>query len=59
MIAPPEINWLAILPLLVLGLGAALVLLVDVQWKPHPRRLNLMAVGLLFLAAIGTGVQGW
>ncbi|HEX2420465.1 MAG TPA: NADH-quinone oxidoreductase subunit N [Acidimicrobiia bacterium] len=59
MIPPPEINWLAILPLLVLGVGAALVLLVDVQWKPHPRRLNLMAVGLLFLAAVGTGIQGW
>jgi NADH-quinone oxidoreductase subunit N len=59
VIPPPEINWLAILPLLVLGVGAALVLLVDVQWKPHPRRLNLMAVGLLFLAAVGTGIQGW
>ncbi|MGH8959461.1 MAG: proton-conducting transporter membrane subunit, partial [Acidimicrobiia bacterium] len=59
MIPPPEINWLAILPLLILGLGAALVLLVDVQWKPHPSRLNLLAVGLLLLAALGAGIQGW
>ncbi|HJU51664.1 MAG TPA: NADH-quinone oxidoreductase subunit N [Acidimicrobiia bacterium] len=59
MITPPEINWLAILPLLVLGLGAAVVLLVDVQWKPAPSRLNFLAVVILGLAALGTGAQGW
>lgn len=59
MIVPPEINWVAILPLLALGLGAALVLLVDVQWKPHPRRLNLLAVVILAAAALGVGGQGW
>ena len=34
MIEPPDISWLGILPELILGLGAALILLIDVQWKP-------------------------
>jgi NADH-quinone oxidoreductase subunit N len=54
MIAPPDINWLAILPELLLGLGAALVLLIDVQWKPAPRMLGW--VGAAILAAAGTSV---
>lgn len=53
----PEINWLAILPELVLALGAAAVLLVEVQWKPAPSRLGLVAGFALLLAAICTGFQ--
>ncbi|MGH8927678.1 MAG: NADH-quinone oxidoreductase subunit N [Acidimicrobiia bacterium] len=59
MIAPPDINWLAILPVLILGLGAALVLLIEVQWKPR-LRLLCQVTGLV-LAAAGSGaiIQGW
>jgi NADH-quinone oxidoreductase subunit N len=57
MIEPPDINWLGILPELVLGLGAALVLLIDVQWK-RPARVVCRATGVvLALAAIGTLAQ--
>ena len=60
MIPPPEINWLAVFPLLTLGLGAAVVLLIDVQWKPHPRRLTFITAAILLLAAVAIGVEaGW
>ncbi|MGQ0848889.1 MAG: NADH-quinone oxidoreductase subunit N [Actinomycetota bacterium] len=55
MITPPEINWLAILPEILLGGGAALILLLDIQLKPPPRRLAA-AAGLTFVLAGGATV---
>ncbi len=47
MITAPEISWIAIAPELTLALAAALVLLVEVQWKPRARVLGMVAgVGL-------------
>ncbi|HKX76870.1 MAG TPA: NADH-quinone oxidoreductase subunit N [Acidimicrobiia bacterium] len=57
MITPPDINWVAILPEVILGVGAALILLVEVQWKPAPSRLGWLAVGLLVAAVFATGWQ--
>ena len=57
MIESPDINWLAILPDLILGLGAAMVLLIDVQWKPHPRVLCQAAGAIIVLAGIGVLIQ--
>lgn len=54
--ATPEINWLAVLPLLILGLGAAVILLIDVQWKPHPRRLTFATAVILLSAALAIGL---
>jgi NADH-quinone oxidoreductase subunit N len=59
VIALPEVNWFALLPLLVLGLGAALVLLVDVQWKPHPRWLVRLTAAILVATAGSALLQGW
>jgi NADH-quinone oxidoreductase subunit N len=54
----PEVSWLAILPELALALGAALVLLLDVQLKPPPFILGLVtAFPLLF--AVGVTVVQW
>lgn len=53
----PEINWLAIFPELVLAVGAALVLLVDVQWKPKPSVLGTLASFVLVVAGALTIVQ--
>ena len=47
----PEISWIAILPELVLALGAAGVLLVEVQWKPKTNALGAVAGVALALAA--------
>lgn len=57
MIEPPDINWLGILPELILGLGVALVLLIDVQWKPHSRVLCQVSAAVLALAGIATLIQ--
>ena len=54
MIPAPDVNWIAILPELILGLGAAVVLLVDVQWKPVPKRLAQLALAILILAGAAT-----
>ncbi|HUO46323.1 MAG TPA: NADH-quinone oxidoreductase subunit N [Acidimicrobiia bacterium] len=54
MIPAPDINWIAILPELILGLGAAVVLLVDVQWKPAPKRLAQLGFSILVLAGAAT-----
>lgn len=59
MITPPAINWLAILPEIILGFGAAMVLLLDVQLKPHPRVLARAAVGLLVLTGLAAIAQRW
>lgn len=53
----PEISWLAILPELVLALGAAGVLLVEVQWKPKAQALGTVAAGTLTVAIALTVVQ--
>ena len=53
----PEIQWLAILPEFVLAVGAATVLLVEVQWKPPTSRLGLIAVATFVLAVAFTVVQ--
>ena len=53
----PEISWLAIFPELLLALGAAGVLLVEVQWKPVTRVLGAIAGASLVLAAALTVVQ--
>ncbi|MFP3882972.1 MAG: NADH-quinone oxidoreductase subunit N [Actinomycetota bacterium] len=53
----PEISWVAIFPELLLALGAAGVLLVEVQWKPLTRVLGAIAATTLVLAAALTVVQ--
>ncbi len=57
MITPPEISWIAIAPDLILALGAAVVLLVDVQWKPAVRVLGMVTGFSLVLAVGATLVQ--
>lgn len=58
MITTPEVSWLAIGPDLVLALGAALVLLVEVQWKPPPRVHGRLVAATLALAT-GLAVVQW
>ena len=53
----PEISWLAILPELALALGAAAVLLVEVQWKPRAQVLGVVVAGTLTVALAFTVVQ--
>jgi len=53
----PEISWVTILPELILALGAAAVLLVEVQWKPEPGVLGTIAGFALTLAAAFTLIQ--
>ena len=57
MIPTPDINWLAVLPELALALGAAAVLLIDVQWKPKPSVLGTVVAGSITLAAAFTILQ--
>ncbi len=54
----PEISWLAIGPELVLAVGAALVLLIEVQWKPATRVLG-SAVGASLVLAGGLTLVQW
>lgn len=53
----PEVSWIAILPEILLALGAAAVLLVEVQWKPEARVLGTLAGGAVVLAGAVTVVQ--
>jgi NADH-quinone oxidoreductase subunit N len=46
----PEVNWIGILPELILAVGAAVILLIDVQWAPRPRHLARLTFGLLLAA---------
>jgi NADH-quinone oxidoreductase subunit N len=54
----PEISWIAILPELLLALGAAGVLLVEVQWKPESRVLGAVA-GASVVVAAGFSIIQW
>lgn len=56
--ATPEISWIAILPELALALGAAGVLLVEVQWKPKATVLGAIA-GLALALAAGFSIAQW
>jgi len=58
MIPTPEISWIAVAPDLALALGAALILLVDVQWKP-PARVLGWVVGVALAVAAGFSVFQW
>ncbi|MGD2100849.1 MAG: NADH-quinone oxidoreductase subunit N [Acidimicrobiia bacterium] len=53
----PEISWLSILPEILLAVGAAVVLLVDVQWKPRTAMLGAVAGGAIVLATAVTVLQ--
>ena len=57
MIVTPEVSWIAILPELVLALGAAAILLVEVQWKPKTASLGSIAWLTLLVAVAFTFVQ--
>jgi NADH-quinone oxidoreductase subunit N len=56
--ATPEISWIAILPELVLALGAAGVLLFEVQWKPKANALGAVA-GVALVLAAGFSIAQW
>jgi NADH-quinone oxidoreductase subunit N len=58
VIVTPEVSWIAIAPDLVLALGAAAVLLVEVQWKPPARVLGYVTAATL-VAAIGFSLLQW
>ena len=53
----PDVNWLAIAPDLAMALAAAIILLVEVQWKPRARVLGLIAAGSLVVAFALSVVQ--
>jgi NADH-quinone oxidoreductase subunit N len=54
----PDVSWLAIAPEVVLGVGAAVVLLVEVQFLPSIRRLGAL-VGAVLAIAFGFTVWQW
>lgn len=58
-LASPQISWMAIAPELVLGVGAALVLLVDVQWKPKNGRPLAAVVAAVLTAAFVLSAIQW
>lgn len=51
MLEPPAISWIGIGPEVALGVGAAVILLVEVQWHPSRRLLGGLAGAILVLAA--------
>lgn len=53
----PEISWIAILPEILLALGAAGVLLVEVQWKPETNVLGSIAAGSVVFAGAFSVLQ--
>ena len=57
-LSTPDVSWLAIAPEIVLGVGAAIVLLVDVQFLPPIRRLGGLVAGILSVA-FGFTVWQW
>jgi NADH-quinone oxidoreductase subunit N len=58
-IPPPSVSWTAIAPELALGLGAAIVLLVDVQWRPRTSRPLALTVALVLAVAAGLAALQW
>lgn len=54
----PSVSWLAIAPEIALAVGAVLVLLVDVQWKPERRVLGGL-VTLVLAVAVGFSIRQW
>lgn len=52
LVQPPVVSWLGVAPELVLGLGAAVVLLIDVQWKPDRRALAWISGFVMALAVV-------
>jgi NADH-quinone oxidoreductase subunit N len=54
----PEVSWLAILPEVLLALGAAGVLLVDVQFKPQTVVLGWVSA-MALLGAAGVTIVQW
>ena len=58
IIVTPEVSWIAIAPDLILALGAAAVLLVEVQWKPPVRILGYVTAASL-VVAVGFSVLQW
>ncbi len=57
VLVPPSVGWVAIAPEIILGVGAALVLLFDVQFKPKKSQLALLTGALLAAAFAFTIVQ--
>jgi NADH-quinone oxidoreductase subunit N len=55
----PDISWMAIAPELILSVGAAIVLLIDVQWKPRTRKPLGIAVAVILLTALAFAVAQW
>jgi NADH-quinone oxidoreductase subunit N len=58
-LAPPQISWMGIAPELVLAVGAALVLLIDVQWKPKTPRPLGVAVAAIVTLALALSIVQW
>ncbi len=58
MIVTPDVSWIAIGPDIALALGAAAVLLIEVQWKPRALVLGYVTAAALALAA-GLSVLQW
>jgi NADH-quinone oxidoreductase subunit N len=58
-LATPQISWMAIAPELVLGVGAAVVLLIDVQWRPKTARSIGAAVAVILAVAFGLTLLQW
>lgn len=57
-LATPDVSWLAIAPELVLSVGAALILLIEVQFLPPIKRLGQITGGVI-AAAFALAVWQW
>ena len=57
VLTPPSVGWVAIAPEIVLGVGAALILLLDVQYTPKRSRLGMAAAAVIALALAFAFVQ--
>jgi NADH-quinone oxidoreductase subunit N len=57
-LATPDVSWLAIAPELILSVGAALILLIEVQFLPPIRRLGQITGGVI-AAAFAFAVWQW
>jgi NADH-quinone oxidoreductase subunit N len=57
VLTPPSVGWIAIAPEIILGVGAALILLLDVQFKPKKSQLALATAAILAAAFAFSIVQ--